>query len=116
MRPLTGAALTFAALVGLGLTAVAAGSRYQDYESHDAQGDPQWVKFRDTDTALVAAQTVLLLTLLAGVATTFVGLAHHHHRRDHEFLRQYGHLPLPTVAGPPVVIRPVRPVREPPTP
>jgi hypothetical protein len=116
MRALCGAVLTFAALVGLGLTAVGAGSRYQDHEYRDERGQPQWVRGRDLDTGLMAAQVTALLALVVGLATTFLGLAQHHYRRNQEMLHQYGRLPMPAVFGPPVVIRPVRPVREPPTP
>jgi hypothetical protein len=115
MRAICGAVLTAAALIGLGVTAVGAGARYADFPYTHA-GQPQWVAAGNTDTAILTAQAVLLLALVIGLAVTFLGLAHHHHRRNQEFLREYGYLPVPRLFGPPVVIRPTPPVRGEPTP
>jgi hypothetical protein len=93
MRALCGAIITAGALIGLGLAAIGAGLRYQSYPYLDQASHPQWVHFKDIDTSLMMAMVALLVTLVIGLAATFVGLAYHHHRRHHEFLREHGHLP-----------------------
>src|SRR5260370_9115241 len=86
MRALCGAIIAAGALIGLGLASVGVGMRYQQLTYHDSHGDPQWVRFRDLDTALMLAFVVLLLSLVVGLGIAFLGLAYHHHRRHHEFL------------------------------
>jgi hypothetical protein len=115
MRAICGALLTAAALIGLGLTAIGSGARYAG-SGHDAAGQPLRVYSGDTDTAILLAQTVLVVALLVGLAVTFLGLAHHHHHRNQEFLREHGYLPVPNLFGPEVVIRPAPPVRGESTP
>ena len=82
MRALCASIITAGALIGLGLTALGLGIRYQDLS------DPKvnWiiVKFNQLDTAMMLILVVLLATALAGMAATFVGLAYHHERRHHE--------------------------------
>ena len=87
MRALCGAIITAAALLGLGLMSIAFGIRYQSYPYHDANGAPQFVYFRHLDTALMVTLVALLISLVIGLGIAFVGLAYHHHRRYHEFLR-----------------------------
>jgi hypothetical protein len=116
MRAICGAVLTAGALIGLGLTSVGAGARYADYLDWDDPGPPKRVELRQTDTGILVAQTALVLGLLVGLGVTFLGLAHHHHQRNQEFLREYGYLPVPTLFGPSVVLRPTSPVQGEPTP
>ncbi len=87
MRALCGAIITAGALIGLGLTAIGIGLRYQQYPYRDLNGDAQWVLFQHLDTPLMISLVVLLITLLIGLGVAFLGLAYHHHRRHHEFLR-----------------------------
>ncbi len=87
MRALCGAIITAGALIGLGLTAVGVGIRYQLYPYHDSAGQPQWVAFKYIDSALMIALAAMLISLVVGMAIAFLGLAYHHHRRQHEMLR-----------------------------
>jgi hypothetical protein len=79
MRALCGAILTAGALIGLGLASIGLGIRYQDFATAN-----EYVRFRQLDTAMMVGFTALLLSLLVGLATTFVGLAYHHERRHRE--------------------------------
>jgi len=88
MRALCGAIITAGALIGLGLSAIGIGLRYQLYPYHNDKGDPQWVLFRHLDTSLMIALVALLISLGIGLGVAFLGLAYHHHRRHHEFLRE----------------------------
>ena len=101
MRAVCGALITFGALVCLGLVAVGHGGRYRDFDYKDADGQPQWVRYRDTDTALAVGLAFSLGLLVIGLGITFVGLAHHHRRRNEEFVREYGYLPTTPVFGAP---------------
>jgi|SRR6185369_4420409 putative Mn2+ efflux pump MntP len=86
MRALCGAIITAGALIGLGLTAIGIGLRYQQYPYLDKNGEAQWVLFRNLDTSLMISLVVLLLAVLVGTGIAFLGLAYHHHRRQHELL------------------------------
>jgi hypothetical protein len=90
MRALCGAIITAGALIGLGLAVIGIGTRYQAYPYLDETSKPQWVHFWHMDTALMVALFGLVATLVIGLAMAFVGLAYHHHRRHHEFLREHG--------------------------
>ena len=91
MRALCGAIVTAGALIGLGLTAIGIGLRYQSFLYHEESGKPQWVLFRNIDTSLMIAMIVLLMAMLIGLGITFLGLAYHHHRRHLESLRHTPH-------------------------
>jgi hypothetical protein len=118
MRALCGAIIAAGALIGLGLAVLGIGQRYADYSHPDATtgnvlrrdwgGDKNfsygipdkdhgvaWVKFGEMDSALQVAVVVLILALLAGLATAFIGLAFHHHRRiqELEHLRRHAGVP-----------------------
>jgi hypothetical protein len=92
MRPLCGAIITAGALIGLGLASIGVGLRYQNYSYLDPSGHPQWVLFRNIDTTLMFAIVSLVLALLIGLGTAFLGLAYHHHKRHLELMRE-GRLP-----------------------
>ena len=86
MRALCGAIITAGALIGLGLTALGYGLRY---------GGPALNINPNTNTpwgssSMMAILIVLLITLLIGLGTAFLGLAFHHFRRHHEHLREMG--------------------------
>jgi hypothetical protein len=97
MRALCGAIITAGALVGLGLSVIGLGLRYQAYPYHDPSNKPQWVLFSNLDTSLMVALVVLLATLAIGLVLSFLGLAYHHHRRHQEFLRDGGRQPVERV-------------------
>jgi ABC-type Fe3+ transport system permease subunit len=107
MRAICGAIITAGALIGLGLAVLGIGLRYNNYSHPDAttgnvlrrdwSGDKNfsyglpdkdhavaWVKFSEMDNALQVIVVVLILAVLAGLATAFIGLAFHHHRRMQE--------------------------------
>ena len=87
MRALCGAIITAGALIGLGLTTIGLGQRYQSFPYLDAEGKVQWVLFKNLDTSLMVVLVALLASLGIGMGVAFVGLAYHHHRRHHEWLR-----------------------------
>ena len=103
MRALSGAIITAAALIGLGLTAQGIGTRYASYYTPKASTveggtgnvvretdfDKSQIKIHEMDNALKLTLTVLILSLLIGLGITFVGLMYHHHRRYHEHLRAH---------------------------
>jgi hypothetical protein len=113
MRALCGAVITAGALIGLGLAALGIGQRYDHLSQPDAAGNVllreykgddnfsrgiptkdngvAYVKFFEMDRGLTVTTTVLILTLLVGLATTFIGLAFHHHRRHMELMHLHGH-------------------------
>ena len=94
MRALCGAIIAAGALIGLGLTGIGLGMRYQTYPYHDMQtSQPQWVWFRYLDTSFLVLLTTLLTALVIGLGVAFVGLAYHHHRRHLESLRDHGTVP-----------------------
>jgi hypothetical protein len=88
MRAICGAIISAGALIGLGLAAVGLGIRYQTYPYLNQAGEPQWVLFRNMDTALMIAIVAALVALGIGLGIAFIGLAYHHHRRHHEHLRE----------------------------
>jgi hypothetical protein len=105
MRALSGAIITAAALIGLGLTAQGIGNRYANfliYKPTSADAEPtqnlktepdfekSQIRIRDLDNPMKVCLTVLFLTVLIGLGITFFGLAYHHYRRYHEYLRMYG--------------------------
>ena len=85
MRALCGAIITGGALIGLGLTAMGLGQRYQSFPYHDVDGKG-YVLFRQLDTSMMVILIALLASLGIGLAAAFVGLAYHHYRRHQEWL------------------------------
>jgi len=83
MRALCGAIITAGALIGLGLTAIGYGLRYQGF---DATVNPATHHVYGA-SSLAVIEVTLLISLLVGVGIAFLGLAFHHHRRHHEMLR-----------------------------
>jgi hypothetical protein len=106
MRAICGAIIAAGALIGLGFAVLGIGQRYANYSHPDATGNVlrrewggdknfsygvpdkdhavAWVKFQEMDNALQVIVVILILALLAGLATAFIGLAFHHHRRVQE--------------------------------
>lgn len=92
MRALSGAIITAAALIGLGLTAQGLGTRYAHYYDRTDAGvvnfDKSQVKLHELDNPMKLALTLEVLSVLIGLAITFVGLAYHHQRRHLEYLER----------------------------
>lgn len=86
MRALCGSIIAAGALVGLGLTALGYGIRFQGYspdlinpESHQLYGAP----------SMLLILVVLVLVALVGLGIAFLGLAFHHERRHHEMMKEH---------------------------
>ena len=90
MRAICGAVIAAGALMGLGLACIGEGLRYAIYNYHNENGQLQYVKFHEMDTALIATFVGLAIMALIGLGITFVGLAYHHQRRHHEMLHLQG--------------------------
>jgi hypothetical protein len=88
MRALCGAIITAGAMIGLGLTAIAFGTRYGQTVGieHTATGAVTQLHLYEMDKPLVFVLVFLTVMTLIGLAIAFVGLAYHHHRRHHEML------------------------------
>jgi hypothetical protein len=84
MRALCGAIITAGAMIGLGLTAMGIGTRYERDWSRSEGGDPYLVHLSQMDRPLVFILVFLTCTTVIGLGITFVGLAYHHHRRERE--------------------------------
>ncbi len=83
MRALCGAIITAGALLGLGLVSIGFGVRYQNNPSTDL------VHLGEMDRPLVFILVFMTSLAIIGLALAFVGLAYHHHKRHHEFLRTF---------------------------
>jgi hypothetical protein len=89
MRALCAAIVSAGALIGLGLSAIGVGTRYQSLVSVGREpAGITFVKWGQLDTPMMLIIVVLLAVLLAALATTYVGLAYHHERRHFE---RHGH-------------------------
>lgn len=88
MRALCGAIITAGAVIALGLTSIGFGTRYQlTKDTVDGSGQPIVVPLSHMDRPLVFILVFLTCTAIIGMGIAFFGLAYHHHRRHHEFLR-----------------------------
>ncbi len=99
MRALCGSIVSAGALIGLGLAALGVGTRYENLVARDP-ASITYVKWIQLDTPMMLIIVVLLITLLVGLATAFVGLAYHHERRHYE--RYRGGVAETTGSGMPV--------------
>jgi hypothetical protein len=89
MRALCGAIITAGALIGLGMTAMAFGTRYGQTVGldRDSQGEIMQLHLSQMDKPLVFILVFLTAVAVIGLGIAFLGLAYHHHRRHHELLR-----------------------------
>jgi hypothetical protein len=85
MRALCGAIITAGALIGLGMTAIGIGSRYVREQATTQQGEPPIVHLSQMDRPLVFILVFLTCIAVIGLGISFLGLAYHHARREHEF-------------------------------
>jgi hypothetical protein len=90
MRALCGAIITAGALIGLGQTALAFGTRYGQTVGLDrnTQGEIVQLHLWQMDKPLVFILVFLTSAAVIGLGVAFLGLMYHHHRRHHEFLRK----------------------------
>jgi hypothetical protein len=92
MRAICGAIITAGAVIGLGLTALGIGTRYQIQPVPIAVVDgktmfePSLVLMHQMDRPLIFILVFLTCVAIVGLGIAFVGLAYHHHRRHHELL------------------------------
>ncbi len=91
MRALCGAIIAAGALVGLGLTSLGIGIRYQRAAEHP------YLRLREMDTALIYILVLMSVVLLIGLGIAVLGLAYHHERRLWERHHGAGTRPLPPV-------------------
>lgn len=84
MRALCGSIVTAGGLIGMGLTAIGYGLRFQSFgpgvthpTSNQLYGSP----------TLLLIFVVLLLSTVVGIGIAFIGLAYHHERRFFELER-----------------------------
>jgi len=83
MRALCGAIITAGAMIGLGLTALAYGLRFQGITlMRDAL--PKDAGQLLGTPALMTCLVVLLICIVIGLAVSFLGLMYHHERRHYE--------------------------------
>lgn len=87
MRALCGAIITAGALIGLGLTALGFGTRYQTVPDKTREGEVIQLHLSQIDKPLVFVLVFLTIVAIIGVGLAILGLAYHHHRRHHELLR-----------------------------
>jgi hypothetical protein len=114
MRALCGAIIAAGALIGLGLAGIGIGHRYAELSRPHTDGTvlvrnydngeftrgmpnkengPAWVKYSEMDRGMTAIVAVLILTVMIGIGTCFIGLMFHHHRRLHEMHHHLTHPP-----------------------
>jgi len=87
MRALCGAIITAGALIGLGLTAVGIGTRYENARALNGtaeNGEPLLIKMHQMDRPLIFILVFLTCVAIIGLGIAIAGLAYHHHRRERE--------------------------------
>jgi hypothetical protein len=86
MRALCGAIITAGALIGLGLTSIGYGLRYQGFGK---ELNPKTEQIYGAPSLMIAL-VVLLCAVVIGLGIAFLGLAYHHYQRYHQHLREHG--------------------------
>jgi hypothetical protein len=92
MRAICGAIITAGAVIGLGLTALGIGTRYQMERGQATVVEgrtvyqPASIVVDHMDRPLTFIMVFLTCVTIIGLGIAFVGLAYHHHRRHHELL------------------------------
>jgi hypothetical protein len=82
MRALVGAIITAGALIGLGLTALGYGLRFQHFSAAEPLNNNSGQLYGIPSMAVVLV--VLLIMVGIGLGISFLGLAFHHERRYRE--------------------------------
>ena len=93
MRALAGSIITAGALIGLGLTALGFGLRFQTLADKEHDGHIYGIP------TMATILIVLLLATIIGLGISFLGLAYHHARRHHEMQRDLGRSRPESVSG-----------------
>ncbi len=88
MRALCGSIITAGALIGLGLTALGFGIRFQGMMVKHEEGTYAGAYYGGP--TLTLALVILIAAVIIGVGLAVVGLAYHHERRHHERLHLTG--------------------------
>src|SRR5207237_1183862 len=88
MRALCGSIIMAGALIGLGLTALGFGTRFQAIHDRPAEGTFQGAFYGTPTLNLILV--ALLIALFIGLGIAFVGLAFHHERRQRELVHLRG--------------------------
>jgi hypothetical protein len=88
MRALCGSIIMAGALIGLGMTALGFGIRFQAIHDRHPEGTFQGALFGAPTLNLILV--ALLIALFIGLGIAFVGLAFHHERRYRETLHLRG--------------------------
>ncbi len=88
MRALCGSIIMAGALIGLGLTEIGYGLRYQGFHDPNPETGYQWGA-----PSMIYLFAIIVAGLLIGLGVAFVGLMYHHERRHREHLRELGHTP-----------------------
>ena len=104
MRALCGAIITAGALIGLGLTALAFGVRFEGIlATHDSPAFPKEGQLVGIPS-MVICLVVLLICVLVGLGIAFLGLMFHHERRHFEMhgRTELGHIPRTEPTGRPM--------------
>jgi hypothetical protein len=97
MRALCGAIITAGACIGLGLSALGIGLRYQGYWYQPHPGDhPGYLNYT---APLLVIMFILIAAILAGIGIAVLGLMYHHERRHREWLREQRELTGSGTAG-----------------
>jgi hypothetical protein len=86
MRALCGAIITAGAAIGLGLSALGIGARYQWLVQRGGPDAEKAMHLFQIDTPLIFCIVFLTCVTVIGLGIAFLGLAYHHHRRHHEHL------------------------------
>jgi hypothetical protein len=87
MRALCGAIITAGALIGLGLTAIGIGTRYENAHAFSGtpdDGQPLLVKLSQMDRPLIFILVFITCVAVIGLGIAIAGLAYHQFRRDRE--------------------------------
>ncbi len=96
MRALCGSIITAGALIGLGLTALAFGVRFEALPDRHSEGTFQGIYYGAP--SMTIALVILICSALIGLGIAFVGLAYHHERRWRELHDRLGDGPKERVA------------------
>ncbi len=83
MRALCGAIITAGAMIGVGLSALAIGTRYAQ-PSGVTSDRPLSIHLFQMDPPLIFALVFAACVAVIGLGVAFLGLAYHHHRRERE--------------------------------
>jgi hypothetical protein len=94
MRALCGSIIAAGALIGLGLTALGFGTRFQAVLDKHPEGST-FANIYYGAPSMTIILVVLLCAVFIGLAIAFLGLAYHHERRTWERSRALGEGPRP---------------------